>query len=202
MADFPFPVHAPRHSRDMARMSRETAFAADSMLTKLKSRREILLGRIDSLVNEHGFYQTDWPGWTPEIVAEGGTPTIANSTWTTGFQPDPDFPDDRVGQIAVGWLEIFFNSGDSIGTGTFGFVLPRKPRISGSVVGYFSGEADTSPGVPLRGACVHSTLGVDDVFIMYQNWVGALAHDSVAWDIANAYLLVNLMYEIAPEESS
>lgn len=203
MGNFSFPVHDRRRSRDMASMSRETAFAADSMIDRLEARKRLLIQRRQELINVHGFY-TSWPAWDKDagdgaltIRAAGGSPTISTSSVVGAFQPDPDDPTDRVGHIATAWLEVIFQSGSSVGTGVFGFTLPRAPRIANGVLGYYTGQADSSPFLYTRGVCVHNVIGGVDCVSMYQHGAGLLSNTNPGtWDMNTAYLILNLRYEI------
>lgn len=205
MNDFPFPVHAPRHVRDMHAMSRGTAFAAEDMLQNLFDRRGRMDDRRLSIVNTGGFYQNGWPEWEPEIRATGGSPSLATADLLAAFQPDPADADDVVGHIAVGFLDLLFNSGCSVGTGTFGFTLPRRPKAGpGALIGFYTGHADTSPlFLPVRGPCLYSTIGGEDVVVMALTGSGLLSSTNPGtWDMNTSYLILNLMYEVEEDESS
>lgn len=188
----------------MASESRATAFTADKMFDTLWWRRDRAFTRAVNISNEGGFYRGEWPAWDPEIRAAGGSPSLATASIVSGFQPDPDDPDSRVGHTAVAWLELFFDTGCSVGTGTFGFTLPRRPAAGdGALLGHFSGQADSSPSLPVSGVCLYSTLGGDDVVVMAMRSGGLLSNSNPGtWDMTSAYLLLSLMYEVEADESS
>lgn len=201
MGQFPFPVHDRRRTRDMAKMSRQTAFVADAMADRLAQRASLIDARgLD--IGGQSWYQGAWPAWgisngTFVIKASGGSPSLSGSSVASGAQPDPTDSNDHVGHIFVGHILVVFDSSSSLGTGTFGFTLPRVPKVTNGLLGWFVGHANFSSFQPIAGACVHRSIGGFNCVAFHQQGEGLLTSATKTWDLDEAYIDFFVMYEVA-----